>query len=149
MPRMNEDELASFLNTDVLCRLSCLDFNGSPYVVPCWFQYADDGFYIIPRERSLWARYMQADGRVSLCIDRESGERVLVQGVANCLEEPNVGGRWVTIAREMAVRYQGEDGAKYLDASLNEPRWLFFVRPHHLKSWQGGGWANQYKHYQW
>ena len=149
MPSMNQTELAAFLNTDALCRLACLDEDGHPYVVPCWFQYADDGFYIIPRARSAWATYMQNDGRVSLCIDTDAGARVLVKGTAEVVEEPNVGGRWVEIAREMAFRYSGEAGLTYLDASLNEPRWLFFVRPAQITSWHGGGWAEKYKHYKW
>lgn len=149
MPAMTQPELDAFLSSDVLCRLACLDNDGHPYVVPCWFQFADGGFYIIPRARSAWAEFMQRDGRVSLCIDTDEGTRVLVKGVADLVEEPNVGGRWVKIAREMAVRYRGEAGLAYLDASLNEPRWLFFVRPTQMMSWQGGGWANKYKHYAW
>lgn len=149
MPAMTHPELEAFLATDVLCRLACLDDDGHPYVVPCWFQYADSGFYIIPRARSMWARYMQCDGRVSLCIDTEAGQRVLVKGMAEPIEQPNVGGRWVEIAREMAYRYRGDAGLTYLDASLNEPRWLFFVRPQQITSWQGGGWAEKYKHHAW
>ena len=149
MPSMNQAQLNAFLNTDAICRLGCLDDDGYPYVVPCWFQYADDGFYIIPRARSAWAAYMQRDSRVSLCIDTEEGARVLVKGMAELIEEPNVGGRWVVIAQEMAFRYRGEAGLTYLDASLNEPRWLFFVRPAQITSWAGGGWAEKYKHYEW
>ena len=150
MAGMNPNELEAFLNSDVICRLGCLDEAGYPYVVPCWFQYADGGFYVIPRARSAWAGYLQANPRAFLCIDRESGERVLVRGDADLLEEPNVGGRWVAIAREMAQRYRGEAGLSYLERTLNEPRWLFFVRPHKITSWDArGDWANRYKHYEW
>ena len=48
MAGMNQTELQAFLNTDVLCRLGCLDEDGCPYVVPCWFHYADDGFISSP-----------------------------------------------------------------------------------------------------
>lgn len=149
MARMTDDELNAFLQTDVICRLGCLDLDGHPYVVPCWFQYAENGFYIIPRERSAWAAYLDNDGRVSLCIDRDDGRRVLVQGIAELVERPNVGGRWVAIAREMAVRYRGEAGLTYLETTINEPRWLFFVRPASMKSWSGGGWSAKYKHSNW
>ena len=149
MARMNDSELNAFLAAGIICRLGCLDDEGHPYVVPCWFQYADGGFYIIPRERSAWASHLAQDGRVSLCIDAESGERVLVSGQAAIVERPNLGGRWVEIAREMVLRYRGEEGLAYLDASINEPRWLFFVSPTKITSWTGGGWAQKYKHYQW
>ena len=78
MPRMTAVELSAFLQSDVLCRLGCLDDDGYPYVIPVWFQYADEGFYIIPRARSAWAKYMVRDARVSLCLDRDSGERALI-----------------------------------------------------------------------
>ncbi|MCB0108260.1 MAG: hypothetical protein KDE53_20205, partial [Caldilineaceae bacterium] len=96
-----------------------------------------------------WAGYLERDGRVSLSIDAEAGDRVLVKGMATVIEEPNVGGKWVPIAREMVLRYRGEEGLPYLEATSEEPRWLFFVTPTQIKSWRGGGWATKYKHYQW
>ena len=61
----------------------------------------------------------------------------------------NVGGKWVAIARDMAVRYAGpEKGLTYLEATLGEPRWLFFVRPLRITDWTGG-WAGKYKHSNW
>ena len=103
MPAMTPTEIDAFLSSDVLCRLACVDPGGHPYVVPCWFTYADGSFSVVPRARSAWAGYLVHDLRVSLCIDAEDGRRVLVQGVARLAEEPNVGGRWGEIAREMAV----------------------------------------------
>ncbi|MCB0186791.1 MAG: pyridoxamine 5'-phosphate oxidase family protein, partial [Caldilineaceae bacterium] len=127
MARMTETELQEFLQTGTICRLGCLDPDGHPYVVPCWFHYADGGFYIVLRERSAWATYLERDGRVSLCIDTEAGDRVLAKGEASVVERPNVGGKWVAIARDMVLRYRGEEGLPYLEATRNEPRWLFFV----------------------
>jgi nitroimidazol reductase NimA-like FMN-containing flavoprotein (pyridoxamine 5'-phosphate oxidase superfamily) len=145
---MSRDEIAEFLQEGVICRLGCLDLDGHPYVVPCWFQYAEGGFYIVPRARSAWAEYLRQDPRVSLCIDAESGRRVLVRGRAKVVEEPNVGGRWVEIAREMALRYAGQEGLKYLDKTMKEPRWLFFIEAQEIVS-STGGWAERYKHYDW
>lgn len=148
MPAMDRKEMEAFLDGGVICRLGCLDDDGHPYVVPCWFTYADGGFYVVPRARSTWAKYLQRDGRVFLCIDAESGRRVLVKGQAECREEPNVGGDWVEIAREMAYRYNGEEGLKYLEKTRNEPRWLFFITPSEMVT-STGGWAKRYKHYEW
>src|SRR6266446_3016458 len=62
--KMMEDEFAAFLAGNPFCRLGCLDEEGWPYVVPCWFEYSDEGFYIIPRARSAWASCIQHDPRV-------------------------------------------------------------------------------------
>jgi nitroimidazol reductase NimA-like FMN-containing flavoprotein (pyridoxamine 5'-phosphate oxidase superfamily) len=149
---MSAEERAAFLAKGVICRLACLDDEHHPYVVPVWFEYADGGFYIIPRARSAWAAYLQRDGRVSLCIDappEDPGARVLVKGFAEVIETPNVRGRWVAIAHDMAIRYMGtEEGPRYLETTLAEPRWLFFVRPQRMTDWVGG-WAAKYKHGDW
>lgn len=148
--KMSQDEMEVFLAEGVIARLGCVDDEGWPYVVPTWYQYADGGFYIIPRERSVWATFMQRDPRVFLTIDVGEGLRkVLVKGEAQLLEEPNVGGRWVEIANQMSYRYLGDRGPDYLVPTLNEPRWLFFVRPVEIKTWQGVDWAKRYKHSDW
>lgn len=149
--RMNEDEMNAFLSEGIICRLGCNDDDGWPYVVPVWFQYTDGGFYIVPRERSAWARYLKQDDRVFLSIDTlgPPQRKVMVKGRAELIEEPNVGGKWVEIAREMSYRYLGEHGPDYLVPTLNEPRWLYFVRPVKVTSWQGVNWASRYKHSDW
>lgn len=147
---MSEEEKAEFLSGAPLCRLGCLDEEGWPYVVPVWYQYRDGGFYIIPRARSVWAKYIQRDPRVFLCIDVPEGLRkVMVRGRAEIVEEPNVGGKWVKIAEDMSLRYLGENGPKYLEPTLPEPRWLLFVHPESTKTWQGVDWAKRYKHKEW
>ena len=149
--KLSEEEIQEFLSGNPFCRLGCLDEEGWPYVVPCWFEYSEGGFFIIPRARSAWARHIQRDPRVFLCIDdsTETNRRVLVKGKAEILEEPNLGGRWVEISRNMSVRYLGEHGPDYLQPTLVEPRWLLFVRPLTMKTWQGVDWPKRYKHANW
>lgn len=148
--RLSDVDLNEFLSTDVICRLGVLDDEGWPYVVPVWFLYQDGGFYIIPRERSKWAEYMANDPRVFLTIDEGGQQRkVMVKGEAQLLERPNTGGRWVELANEMSYRYLGPNGPSYLVPTLSEPRWLFFVKPVDMKTWQGVDWAKRYKHSEW
>lgn len=149
MARMTAEEIDAFLAGPVICRLGCVDNAGWPYVVPVWMQWADGGFYIVPRERSRWATFILYDPRVALCLDdRDQHRRVLVKGRARILEEPNVGGRWVPILREMAERYWGARGIEYHTKTLDEPRWLVFVEPVTITSWYGT-WARRYRHYDW
>ena len=150
MPAMTDEERAQFLAQPIIGRLGCLDDDGYPYVVPVWFAYADGGFYLVPRARSEWARYLERDGRVSLCIDSADPpyRRVLLKGRADVIETPNVGGRWVAIGTQMAENYRGAEGLAYMGRTKNEPRWLFFIRPEKITS-TNGGWATRYKHSQW
>ena len=115
--KLTAEEIEEFLSGDQFCRLGCVDEQGWPYVVPCWFEYADGGFYIIPRARSAWARHIQREPRVALCIDESTrfNRRVLVKGEATVLEEPNVGGRWVEIGHGRPL--SGREGTRLSGAN--------------------------------
>ena len=142
---MSDAEMNEFLAGNIVCRLGCLDGDGWPYVVPIWYEYSDSGFYIVPRERSLWAKYIQNDPRVSICIDQAEGLRkVMAKGKGEIVEEPNVGGRWVEIARQMALRYYGANGPSYLEPTMSWKRWLIRLDPVETWTWQGIAWPKRY-----
>ncbi len=149
--KLNDEELKEFLDEGQFCRLACLDQEGWPYVTPCWFEYSEGAFFIVPRAKSAWARHLQRDKRCFLCIDESTrfNRRVLVKGEAEILEEPNLGGQWVEIAKRMSVRYLGEHGPLYLEPTMVEPRWLVRVTPITMRSWQGVDWPQRYKHAAW
>lgn len=144
--RLGEDEIAAFLAEPVIARLGCLDGDGWPYVVPCWQEWDGDAFWVVPRERSAWARHLEHDPRCHITVDEDGRQRkVLARCEAELVERPNVGGRWVAIAERMSTRYLGPDGPRYLEPTLDKPRWLFRLRPLELQTWQGQDWARRYK----
>jgi nitroimidazol reductase NimA-like FMN-containing flavoprotein (pyridoxamine 5'-phosphate oxidase superfamily) len=143
------DELDEYLGRGLLCRLAVLDDKGWPYVQPVWFTWdpSEQVIWIIARERSAWATFMKNDGRVAMTIDEDTRpyRKVSLQGIAEVVEEPNVGGRWVPIAKVMANRYLGEFGEDYITPTLDKPRWLFKIRPTEMATWQGVAWASRYR----
>lgn len=146
---IGREEMDEMLAQGIVCRLAVLDDDGWPYVVPVWFEWdPDEGvLWVIPRERSAWARYMVREPRVAFTIDTPEPpyRKVAAQGIAEVVEEPNVGGAWVEIARRMSVRYLGPHGDDYLEPTLDRPRWLFRIRPQKLLTWQGVDWHPRYK----
>lgn len=147
--RLDESELADLFAGGIVARIATLDADGWPYVVPAWFEWdADEGaFWFIARERSAWAKHIVANPKVAVSIDDEAApyRKVQVQGEAEIIEEPNIGGAWVPIANRMATRYLGEHGPDYLVPTLDRPRWLIRVRPIRMQTWQGVDWAKKYK----
>jgi nitroimidazol reductase NimA-like FMN-containing flavoprotein (pyridoxamine 5'-phosphate oxidase superfamily) len=144
---MTPEEVAQFLGGAWNAKVGCVTDEGAPYVVPAWYEWDGEAFWLVPRARSAWARYLQTDPRVSLCIDEEAAphRRVQVLGRAEIVEEPNVGGRWVPIAERMATRYLGPvDGPRYLVPTLDRPRWLVRVHPQKVTTWAGGEWHPRY-----
>lgn len=142
---LEQEEFESFLQEGKIARLACLDAEGWPYIVPLWHEWAGDGFYVIPREKSAWAGYLHDEPRCAITVDEEGALRkVIAQCEAELVEEPNVGGRWVAIAERMSLRYLGENGPKYLEPTLDKPRWLFYLSPVRMWTWQGVDWAKRY-----
>ena len=144
--RLEREEMAAFLEEARIARLACLDGDGWPYVVPCWHEWDGDAFWVVPREKSAWARYLEADERCAITVDEEGAQRkVVAQCRAELIERPNLGGRWVAVAERMSLRYLGENGPKYLEPTLDKKRWLFRLEPVSLQTWQGQDWAARYK----
>ncbi|MEY2957720.1 MAG: hypothetical protein RLZZ01_288 [Actinomycetota bacterium] len=153
---LDRAEFEAFMAGDALARVACLKPDGSPYVVPIWYQWDGESLWFVGRERSEWCRYMQNDPRVAVTIDKEHGRpdaasgevaqipKFLASGSVEIVEEPNVGGQWVAIAADMARRYLGENGPSYLESTLKQPRWLIRLRPTEMRTWKGVGWARRY-----
>lgn len=143
--RLGDDEVAAFLQEPVIARLGCLDERGWPYVVPVWQEWDGEAFWVIPREKSAWARHLAGDPRCAITVDEEGAQRkVVAQCSAELVERPNLGGQWVAIAERMSVRYLGEKGPRYLEPTMDKPRWLFRLVPETLQTWQGQDWARRY-----
>ncbi len=143
---MGSDEIAEFLAEPVFTRLATVDAEGWPYVVPVWHEWEDERLWIIGREKSAWAAHLVREPRCAVTIDEVDTQRkVVAQCLSEVVEEPNVGGRWVEIARRMSLRYLGEHGPDYLVPTLESPRWLFRLRPVRVWTWQGNDWAPRYK----
>lgn len=142
---MDPEETEKFLERGLMVHLACLQADGSPYVVVCWHEWRDGCFWVVPRQRSKWAECLKNDPRVSFVVDDpKTLEKVWGEGLAELVEEPNVGGQWVAVGERMSYRYLGENGPTYLVSTLQQPRWLFRIRPTKVKTWQGVGWARSY-----
>lgn len=78
--------------------------------------------------------------------ENETGvqRRFIAQCEAVIVEEPNVGGRWVEVARTMSIRYYGENGPIYLEPTMSWKRWLIRLDPVNVKTWQGIAWPKRY-----
>lgn len=145
--RMTQEEVDAFLAGSRLMRIACLKEDGRPYVVPIWYEWDGKGFWVIPRKKSFWAQCLLKQKYCAATIDEEQPplRKILVEGEAELIEEPNVGGKWVPIAERMSIRYLGEHGPEYLQPTLEDPRWLFRIHPSKMTTWQGVAWAKKYR----
>ena len=154
MGKMSPSEIDQFLGEPFLARVACLDGNGWPHVVPCWYQWDGKAIWVVPRAKSMWAHYLAAEPRCAVTIDESSAadeeagvgvqRRFLAQCKATIVEQPNVGGRWVEVARTMSIRYYGEKGPSYLEPTMTWKRWLVRLDPVKIQTWQGISWPKSY-----
>ncbi len=147
MPPLTADQVDALLATPIIARLATVKPDGSPYVVPVWQHWDGEAMYIVPRARSRFVEYMRKEPRVAVsCADDVSADhsRVLIEGSAEIVVGPALmEGRMLEIAREMAERYGGDGGLRYLDATMDKPRYLVRVTPTTMTTWSGG-WHARY-----
>lgn len=145
---LTTDEVDAFLRTPVIARLATVKADGAPHVVPVWEHWDGTALYVIPRERSSFVEHLRREPRVAVsCADDidPAHARVLIEGVAEIVEGPaEMTGRMLEIANEMAERYMGPDGPRYLGRTSHRPRYLIRIMPTRITSWRGGEWHRRY-----
>ncbi len=145
---MSDAERDEFLRQPWIARLAMVKPDRAPYVVPIWYEYDGASFFLVPRGRARFIDYLKANPRVALSIARDQPHphlRVLVEGTAEIVEGPCLGGQWVEVARSMCWRYRGVEGMKYFQDTLDRPRWLVKVVPEKITSWAGRDWHPRYR----
>ena len=147
MPGLTAEQVSDLLAGPVIARLATVTPAGAPYIVPVWQYWDGEAMYIIPRERSRFVEHIRQEPRVAVsCADdvHPDHARVLIEGRAEILAGPAVmEGKTLEIASEMVLRYSGEPGLEYLQATIHKPRYLLRVRPQRITTWSTG-WHPRY-----
>ncbi|GAC1629343.1 MAG: hypothetical protein NVS4B2_11350 [Chloroflexota bacterium] len=134
---LHPDELTAFLTeTKIFAKVATTNADGWPYVNPVWYEYDNGAFYIVTKELAGLTQNLRRDPRCSILIENPEPpyKRVVVMGTAEFVDES-----WVDRARRMVLRYLGEGGLDYFEATLNLPRVTIRVQPIKQTSWNGGG----------
>lgn len=151
MPDGHIDEFLRSPDSTWLLKLCFLKEDGWPMVVPLWYQWDGEAFYVVGRKRSEWVADLKRDPRCAVCVEETAHPRirkVLAQCSAEIVEGPThgEGSNWVEIANEMAIRYTGPEGPEQLKPSYSWERYLVRLTPvgGELTTWQGADWALRY-----
>jgi nitroimidazol reductase NimA-like FMN-containing flavoprotein (pyridoxamine 5'-phosphate oxidase superfamily) len=130
---MNKQQIDEFLREARVTRISTITDEGAPYVVPVIYEWDGKYMYIVARKRAAWVRHIQIDPKVCVLSDEEPipQRKVMIEGVAEI-----VGGDWVEIGRRIVSRYLGPSvSEKYLQGTIDQPRWLIRVTPGKMTTW--------------
>jgi nitroimidazol reductase NimA-like FMN-containing flavoprotein (pyridoxamine 5'-phosphate oxidase superfamily) len=131
MPRMNDDEVRSFLaEPGHLVRIGTVDGDGMPRVVPTWFVDVDGEVLFTPRSPAVFLANIRRDARIGLSIDEDAlpYRKVTVQGRARIVHQPGADDVWRDLYRTIAKRYVPAEAADaYVDGTIDQPRALVAV----------------------
>lgn len=133
MPPMTKAQIDEFLKGPHIAKIATIREGNAPYVVPVWYEWDGQNLLIIGRKRSIWVEHIRKNPKVAVLIDdvKPPYPKVIIEGVAEI-----IGTDWVEIGKRMVVRYFGSDvGLKYLEGSLDQPRWVIKVKPERITSW--------------
>lgn len=154
---LSKEELTDFLagpGSQWLVKLAVIKEDGWPYVVPAWYHWDGDAFWLVGRRGSEWVQDLLRDPRCAICIEEKElppaggNRKLLAQCLAEVVEGPVTaeGSQWLPIANEMARRYAGDAGVEGLKSSYGWPRYLVKLTPRDNKvtTWQGVDWHRRY-----
>jgi PPOX class probable F420-dependent enzyme len=140
--------LDALLRETIVARLATIDDDGYPYIVPVWTEWDGSAMWLVARARSAYAAHIVARPKVALSIVRPDAAdtRALILGRAEVVAGPGpLEGETEAIARRMAARYEGADGDRYIDESIDWPRVLVRIVPDKIQSWGDPGWHPKYR----
>lgn len=90
--------------------------DGSPMVVPVWFDFDDDGSVVFTTgHETIKARSIRREPRVSICVDREEPpyDYVRIDGKAELIDDSELLRRW---SIRLGGRYMGSSRAEQYGA---------------------------------
>ena len=133
---LSEKEIEEFLRQPNIAVLATVGADGQPHTVPTWYEYDDGEIVFMTGLRTRKYRDIQANDRVSICVDTKTApyKAVVVHGRARTEE-----GTDEERSRRIAVAYLGEAlGNSYVDSLGGERVVIVRVRPEHIISWDYG-----------
>lgn len=108
--RLGDAEIDDLLTDRFSAQLACLRDDGSPHVVPLWFDWDGDSLWLTASPGASWATYVADGARVSLTIEEPwpALRRVFVSGWAAPVTGDMVPGGGVEgLRRRLATQYIG------------------------------------------
>lgn len=148
---MTKEQVDRFLRGPHLARVATVKPDGTPFVVPVWFEWDGKDLFVVGRYRSGWVEYVKNNPAVAVVIDEAKIplRKVIIEGTAEI-----VGSDWTAIGKRMAVRYLGPRiGPRYLKDTLDQPRYVIKITSKRMTTWYvprkfaGGKEAWHYRYY--
>lgn len=134
---MTDQEVDTFLSTSrSFLYIATNGADGYPLVNPVWYLWQDGEFLVITKEKTGLVQNLRRDARACLLVANSEVPyiRITCKAEAEFKEYD-----WHEIGRSAVLRYLGETGFAYYDATTDIPRVIIHFRPERMTTWNGGG----------
>ncbi len=127
--------VTAFLEEPRMARVSTVNADGSPHVVPMWYCLDGDALLFTTRASRVTIRNIERDGRVAVVVDDDAVHRyrgVVAEGIGEIVPD-----RAIHAARTISHRYlDPAAGDRYAAFMLAQPdRTAFRVLPTRCRHW--------------
>jgi PPOX class probable F420-dependent enzyme len=101
------NQLASFLDEPNLCRVATVDDDGDPHVVPAWYHWDGERFYVGAQASDHKVANVRRRARAAVEIDGDIRRKrgVLVRGTAWVIDGPEGKAEYVRVSTAQVRRY--------------------------------------------
>lgn len=130
-------KISEFLKSQKILRLATVNGKGIPHIVPVWYNYKNNKFYIGTNTRTKKIKNIRKNPRISFCIDIgiRSPEIFGVMGTAKAeliLEKNLV----IIIAKKILLRYYDNLENKSAQQLLADTDCIIEIIPDKIKVWK-------------
>ncbi|MCC6604216.1 MAG: pyridoxamine 5'-phosphate oxidase family protein [Anaerolineae bacterium] len=138
---LSQAEIEHFLQGPWSARLACVRADGTPHVLPLWYEWDGRSFWVAASPGAQWKQVVDETGRVSLTIDEPWPplRRAFVVGQAHTVAADAVPGGLAGLRQRLAVRYLGQGADQQAELCQIEGWTAVQITPQRLTGQQGLG----------
>ncbi|WP_420642517.1 pyridoxamine 5'-phosphate oxidase family protein [Candidatus Leptofilum sp.] len=138
---LSQTEIEQFLRGPWRARLACVRADGTPHVLPLWYEWDGRSFWVAATPGAQWKQVVDETGHVSLTIDEPWPplRRAFVVGSAKTVQGSQVPGGLTGLRQRLAIRYLGQGADQQPELSRTEGWTAVQITPQRISGQQGLG----------
>lgn len=138
---LSEKEIEQFLQGPWSARLACVRADGTPHVLPLWYEWDGQYVWLAASPGAQWKQVVRESQRVSLTIDEPWPplRRAFIEGCAEAVAPEEAPGGLRGLRRRLAVRYLGRGAGERAELTQTEGWDVVRVTPRRISGQQGLG----------
>ncbi len=138
---LDADELDEFLRGLWGAQLACIRTDGTPHVVPLWYEWDGTAMWLAASPGASWRAYVSENPQVSLTLDEPWPplRRAFLTGLAVDVTDDEVPGGVKGLVRRLSVRYLGQGADERAELTDTDGWGAVRIVPERLHGRQGLG----------